>query len=188
MKTKYIFSLILCSILSLSVMLAYVSNPTVSVSAAVARDTAPTGIAVSPGGSRFTDKSSDGQYMAYMPILSRLQRVGERLNIYDSGSQTFPVGSPFHIVHGWTFDSLEERPELFDFQLQVDGVYQEQDIIEMKPGESRLYVFNFPAGMMGIHTLTGHWLLPCWAISEECTDPDQILETYTSNVLVTFIP
>lgn len=188
MKTKYIFSLILCSILSLSVMLAYVSNPTVSVSAAAARDTAPTGIGLGSGASWFPEKSIDGLYMAYMPIVSRLQKVGERLNIYDSGSQTFPAGSSFHIVHGWTFDSLEERPELFDFQLQVDGVYREENIIEMRPGESRLYVFNFPAGMTGMHTLTGHWLLPCWAISEECTDPDQILETYTSNVLVTFIP
>lgn len=188
MKTKYIFSLILCSILSLSVMLAYVSNPTVSVSAAVARDTAPKGIGLSPGGSRFMNELSDGLVMAYMPIVSRLQRVGERLNIYDSGSQTFPAGSSFHIAHGWTFDSLEERPELFDFQLQVDGVYQEQDIIEMKPGESRLYVFNFPAGMTGTHDFNGHWLLPCWAIYDECSDPDEIIEARTSNVMVTFVP
>jgi hypothetical protein len=188
MKTKYIFSLILCLILSLSVILAYAVKPTVSAAAAVAQDTAPTGNALSSEASWLTGRSIDALYMAYMPIVSRLQRVGERLNIYDSGSQTFPAGSPFHIAHGWTFDSLEERPELFDFQLQVDGVYQEQDIIEMKPGESRLYVFNFPAGMTGIHAFTGHWLLPCWAIYDECSDPDEIIEARTSNVMVTFVP
>jgi hypothetical protein len=188
MKTKHIFSLILCSILSLSVILAYAAKPTVSAAAASSQDTASTGIALRSGGSWFADESIDGPYMAYMPIVSRLQRVGDKLNTFDSGSQTFPAGSPFHIAHGWLFDSPEEHPELFDFQLQVDGIYREEDFIELKPGESLWYVFNFSAGMSGVHVFTGHWLAPCWAIYEQCTNPDEIVEARSSNVVVTFVP
>ena len=164
MKKKFSLSLILCLILFLSVMLAYAAKTTVSVAATSAMDTAPTGIALSLGKSWFTEKSMDGLQMVYLPIVSQQQRVGDRLFIYDSGSQTFPADTPFHIVHGWRMDPAEEEPELFKFQLEVDGVYREEDFIETKPvenGVDRLFVFNFPEGKTGIHVFTGQWQTSC---------------------------
>jgi hypothetical protein len=191
MKTKYIKILNLCLILFLAVILAYAPKSTVSAGAASAKDMAPTGVALSPGGSWFTDKSFDGLYMVYMPIVSQLQRVGEHLFIYYSGAQTFPADTPFHIVHGWRMDPVEEEPELFKFQLEVDGVYREEDFIETKPvetGVDRLFVFNFSEGMTGFHIFTGHWFAPCRVIYEQCGDPNEIFESRTSIVEVTFIP
>jgi hypothetical protein len=133
---------------------------------------------------------SDGVQMAYLPlvIVSRLERARERLNIFYSGSQDFPAETPFHIAHGWTTDATEEHLELFDFQLQVDSAYRKEDFVEMRPGEHITYVFNFPEGMTGIHVFTGHWFAPCRAVDEDCTNPDQVIETGTSNVEVTFTP
>ena len=191
MKTKFSLSLILCLILFLSMTLAYAAKTTVSVAAASAKGTAPTGIALSSGESWFTEKSINDPYMVFIPIVSQQQKVGDRLFIYDSGSQTFPADTPFHIVHGWRMDPAEEEPELFKFQLEVDGVYREEDFIETKPvetGVARRFVFNFPEGMKGINVFTGHWLAPCRIIYERCTDPNQIVESRTSLVEVTFGP
>lgn len=132
--------------------------------------------------------TGDTQPATYIPVVVNFQRVGERLNIYYSGSQTFPAGIPFHIIHGWSFDSPEDQSDLIDFQLQVDGIYREPDFVEMKPGESRLWVFNFSAGMSGVHTFTGHWLQACHRVYDECANPDELVEKYNSMVEVTFIP
>jgi hypothetical protein len=184
MKKNYVLSLIICLILFLSVILAHAATPTVTVAAASAKDTAPTGIAMSSGGSWFTDNSIDSLSMAYLPLVSRLEKVGEQLFIYYSGSQTFPAGSPFHIVHGFAIGPDVEQP-FSEFQLQVDGVYREEDFIIMKPGEHRFYVFNFYDGMTGTHLFSGHWLAPC---GQDCPNPDEIIVVHTSNVIVTFVP
>ena len=131
---------------------------------------------------------SNSLQTVYLPIAVRLQRAGERLDIYNSGPQTFPANQPFHIAHGWLLDVTGEQSELFDFQLQVDGIYRDEDFIEVKIQESRVYVYNFSDGMSGVHTFIGHWLAPCWALFEDCADPNEIIENRTSTVEVTFIP
>lgn len=134
------------------------------------------------------DLTANGLQTTFLPIAARLQPVGARINIYNSGPQTFPANAPFHITHGWLLSIEDTQPELFDFKLQVDGVYKKVDIIEVRLGEYRQYVYNFPEGMTSVHTFTGHWFAPCRAVYDNCVDPDEIIETGTTTVDVFFTP
>jgi hypothetical protein len=123
------------------------------------------------------------------------ERVGDRLGIYYSGDQTFPAGAPFYIAHGWVLDPTLGPPGKYVFQLEVDGVSREADFIETSVDRSTapeflfwIFVFNFPEGMSGEHTFTGHWLVPCKSLSDSCANPVQLIETRTSRVTVTFEP
>lgn len=130
------------------------------------------------------------------PVSARgKERVGDRLNIFISGTQTFPAGAPFHIVHGWLLAPAQGPPGKYVFKLEVDGVFREADFVEMEVDRSispeflgRRFVFNFPQGMSGEHTFTGHWWVPCRSVSEDCTKPNQLVESRTSTVEVNFEP
>lgn len=140
--------------------------------------------------------STDSANTVFLPIVMNLVRSGERLNIYYSGWQTFPSATPFHIAHGWFSESPpDELFALLDFQLQVDGVYREENFIESYLDESwdppvyaKIWVFNFPNGMTGVHTFTGYWLGPCAAFYDDCIDPYEIVEEGLSVVTVMFVP
>jgi hypothetical protein len=130
----------------------------------------------------------------YLPLLIHQKREGERLSVYESGSQTFPANTPFHVAHGWRHDFPLENVELFDFELEVNGVYQLVDFVESTIDQSsdphtltKHSVFNFPEGMTGTHTFNGHWIAPCYAFFDDCDDPFEIWESVTE-VLVTFAP
>jgi hypothetical protein len=83
---------------------------------------------------------------------------------------------------------------LFSFELEVDGTYAQLDFIETFIDESsdpatltKLFVFNFPAGMTGSHTFNGHWLSPCYVYDDDCSGPLEIVERDTE-VKVDFVP
>jgi hypothetical protein len=130
----------------------------------------------------------------HMPLLVRQKREGERLIVVESGSQTFPANTPFHVAHGWRHDFPLENVELFDFELEVNGVYQLVDFVESTIDQSsdphtltKHSVFNFPEGMTGTHTFNGHWIAPCYVFFDDCDDPLELWEE-VSEVLVTFVP
>lgn len=121
------------------------------------------------------------------------ETVGDRLEIYLAPEyQTFPAGAPFYISHGWMPD-LRETPVplgLFDFVLEVDGEVLEEDFkitTNEGPGVVKIqWVNNFPDGMSGVHTFTGHWYGACAASGEPCEKRNEILELWIDTIEVTF--
>ena len=101
------------------------------------------------------------------------ERVGTRINLFAGGFQVFPAGQPFHIAHGWILD--QSNPETaqalgrWDFTLAVDGVEGRESFVEKVHQQdpvfgllqARTSVYNYPEGMTGTHTFTGHWFGPC---------------------------
>lgn len=124
--------------------------------------------------------------------------VGTRINLFFGGSIEFSAATPFHIRHGWLQPSDDEAIGIFDFELEVDGVLQKEDfkMFSAESGNpdllSRIWVFNFPGGMTGTHTFTGHWYAPCqYAVDwlgypGPCATPNQKVETSSREVVVTF--
>ena len=125
--------------------------------------------------------------------------VGERIFVYD-GSIEFPAGTPFHIFHGWVQTSDDEAIGIFGFELEIDGVLQGEDF-KMFSADSgnpdtlwRLWAYNFPDGMTGTHTFTGHWYAPCqYAVDwldypGPCATPNAKVENKTRTLVVTFVP
>jgi len=131
----------------------------------------------------------------FLPVIVREERTGESINIFDSGTQTYPENAAFHIAHGLTEDPAVGIDDDFDFQLQVDGVYRDEDFIEEFLDDSfnpplihKTWVFNFPTGMQGNHTFNGQWSGPCYLVSDNCPVPDEIVESRATSVEVTFEP
>ncbi len=127
------------------------------------------------------------------------QPVGERIRVWD-GSIVFPAGAPFHIMHGWVQTSEDGAIGIFDFTLEVDGVLRQEDF-KMFSADSgypdtlwRLWVHDFPVGMTGMHTFTGHWFAPCqYAVDNlgypgTCSTPNARVETATRTLTVTLLP
>jgi hypothetical protein len=121
--------------------------------------------------------------------------VGDAINIYYDGSETFAAGAPFHISHGFALDSGSAYIGAYEFQLDVDGSPQEPSYStrSLAGGQlTLLWVFNFPDGMTGSHTFTGHWLEPCQTAVDEgnytgtCSRPNAQVETRTTTYDVSF--
>ena len=132
--------------------------------------------------------------------------VGDRLSLFAGPVQTFPANTPFHIRHGASFHAPGDSNTrgLYEFQLEVDGVPQQADftLIQTFPigggsAQARFWVYNFPNGMTGTHTFTGHLLGPCAQLvsdgsySGSCgNNPMAQVEADISpvTVTVTFVP
>jgi hypothetical protein len=82
----------------------------------------------------------------------------------------------------------------------VDGVSRREAFVErtVVSGDpdllTRIWVFNFPEGMTGTHTFTGHWLGPCQGLVDEgfipgpCGRPNEKVEAFAQSLTVTFTP
>lgn len=126
--------------------------------------------------------------------------VGDRINLFLGPSQEFPAGEPFYIQHGWIQPSTDDAIGVFDFKLDVDGVFVQEDFKKFSAVSGdpdmlyRLWLYNFPQGMTGTHAFTGHWLAPCqYAVDElgyagPCATPNAKVETGARTVIVTFVP
>ena len=138
--------------------------------------------------------------MATSAAATSKEPVGDRIIVFGGGSTTFPAGAPFHIRHGWVNDSNTDGIGIFDFELEIDGVLREEDFV-MRSAESgdpdiliRFWVHNFPNGMTGTHTFTGHWLGPCQPLVDmgfipgPCTKPNAKVEALSRTLTVTFVP
>lgn len=129
------------------------------------------------------------------------ERVGPQINVLLGTPTTFPAGAPFSISHGWGAGPPEQLG-ILSFRLDVDGVPREEDFVSrvalpLPPGPPDLlwiWVHNFPDGMTGTHTFTGHWIAPCEAAVEfhgfpgPCRTPNEPVEAITRSLTVTFTP
>src|SRR6266508_4911714 len=98
--------------------------------------------------------------------------VGTKISLF-FGSLEFPAGAPFYIQHGFVQSAEDGAIGVFDFQLDVDGIPVQEDFrtfsaVSGEPGTVlRLWLYNFPEDMTGVHTFTGHWIAPCqYAVDE----------------------
>jgi hypothetical protein len=123
--------------------------------------------------------------------------VGTRINLHTKSPITFPAGAPFYISHGFGFNvgknSIEPQNMrgIYDFKLEIDGVYQKPDFVQHTLDKNtdpatlwELPVFNFPNGMTGVHTFTGHWISPC---GKDCPNPTTPVEVQIKSLTVEFI-
>ena len=133
--------------------------------------------------------------MAAPATAAKKEPIGDRINVLIGSPTTFPAGSPFHILHGWVPTSDADAIGIFDFELEVDGVLRKEDFV-LRSAESgdpdvliRLWVHNFPNGMTGTHTFTGHWLGPCELVTPgSCAQPNAKVEALSRTMTVTFVP
>ena len=124
--------------------------------------------------------------------------VGERINVLFHNPEEYPADTPFHILHGWLFNVVDAQPGHFDFMLEVDGVVQKNDWFSVTMDEPqnqiRLWGFNFPEGMTGTHTFTGHWIAPCqYAVDTliypgPCPHKNAEVVVLTESLTVVFTP
>lgn len=133
-------------------------------------------------------------------IAAKNEPVGDRISVFYGGSMEFPAGAPFHIRHGWLQPSTDDAIGIFDFALDVDGTRRSEDfkMFSAVSGDpdylNRIWVYNFPDGMTGTHTFTGHWFAPCqYAVDElgypgPCATPNAKVETSSQTLIVTFTP
>ena len=138
-----------------------------------------------------------------VPVAAKTKdTVGEQFDISEGFPTEYAAETPFHIRNGWGAWSPDDAPiGIYDFQLDVDGVFIEEDFVDRyvdsseKPTMHWLeWVFNFPDGLSaGTHTFTGHWFAPCRVVQEygypvTCPLPNYKLEVYTIPLEVTFSP
>ncbi len=125
--------------------------------------------------------------------------VGEKISLFGYARE-FPSETPFNIRHGWIQPSTDDAIGVFDFELSIDGVLQKESfkMFSATNGDpdllNRYWVYNFPYGMTGTHTFTGHWFAPCqYAVdflgyTDSCAAPNEKVETNTRTLIVTFVP
>ena len=125
--------------------------------------------------------------------------VGTKIRVRNA-SMEFPAGAPFNFQHGWIQPSTDDAIGVFSFALDVDGVPQKETFkwFYAESGDpdmlTRLWVYNFPDGMTGTHTFTGHWFAPCqYAVDwleypGPCPTPNAKVETATRTLTITFVP
>ena len=133
-------------------------------------------------------------------IAAPREPVGERISVFFGGEREFPAGVPFYIKHGWSQYSDDNAIGVFGFELEVDGDLRKEDfkLFSAESGDpdtlNRVWVFNFPEGMTGTHTFTGHWFAPCqYAVDQlgfsgPCASPNARVENSTKTLTVTFGP
>jgi len=125
--------------------------------------------------------------------------IGDKIRVRNAVIE-YPAGVSFHIVHGWIQPSTDDAIGVFDFSLDVDGVPQPESfkLFSAESGDpdmlNRIWVYNFPDGMTGTHTFTGHWFAPCqYAVdyleyAGPCATPNAKVETNSRSLTVNFTP
>jgi len=140
--------------------------------------------------------ATGGEIWKLCPTGCKNVPVGDRISVFDGGEIEFPAETPFHIMHGFQLSSDDRALGIYDFELDVDGIPQKEDFKIFWKDDSnqnsfrKLWVYNFPDGMTGIHEFTGHWFAPCQYATDytdPCPTPNAKVETRTQTLIVTFI-
>jgi hypothetical protein len=96
-------------------------------------------------------------------VAASKERVGDRISLFTPPA-TYPAATAFHIWHGFVFEEADRGLGRYAFVLDVDGVERAADFFEVTLLDRRLvskvWVFNFPNGLTGVHTFDGHWITP----------------------------
>ena len=124
-----------------------------------------------------------------------------RVDPADGNPIYYPENTPFHIRHGW-HASITPGEDInvgylakAGFSLEIDGAYVEETYIDrVKISEDPVYVeglykfyfFNFPDGLTGEHTFTGHYYVQCEDWQEECVNPKEIIEVGSRTITIIF--
>jgi len=142
--------------------------------------------------------------------------VGERINVLAGTPTEYPAGAPFHIGHGWPIGGTEADPGeplqpkqagIYAFTLEIDGVPRQATYIlrvaffddpaplpEAAFRLFRIWVYEFPQGMTGTHTFTGHWYSPCsqavarFGYAGPCPNPNAPVDPEPRSLTVKFTP
>jgi hypothetical protein len=132
---------------------------------------------------------------------AKLERVGERINIFSAEPDEYEAREPFHIVHGWGQQPLKDAPPgQFDVELFVDGEFVDEDYVEREvtktlegPELRIVWVHNFLDGKeVGDHDFEVHWYLPCgYAVDSglwggDCETPNVPVDVYQATHTVLF--
>lgn len=90
--------------------------------------------------------------------------TGDRISLF-GGDIEYPAGAPFFVRHGIaTIQDEDEAIGRGRFVLEIDGVPQQATYTEHFVADGliyRMWVFNHPDGLSGVHAFTGHWLTAC---------------------------
>lgn len=136
--------------------------------------------------------------LAASPVLAADRvRIGEQINVLFGTPDVFPANQPFHIAHGW----LNVPPMPMGFVLEIDGEVVQHDFIDKTVVNEQplliniAWVHNFPEGMSGTHTFTGHWLLNCYSaldggFVDECPPgpfTKTLVDVLTNTLVVDFV-
>lgn len=115
--------------------------------------------------------------------------VGEKINLFFGGAQTFDAGEPFYIAHGFAFDPPGDKPgPNYSFTLEIDDVLQTEDY-RTRDHLTWLWTFNYPDGMSGSHTFVATWYAPCSATdTPSCPDKHAPVITHETTTVITFAP
>lgn len=119
--------------------------------------------------------------------------VGERINVLEGTPTVFLAGEPFFIIHAAVMEPPNDTPVAsghMGFALEVDGEYIEADW-DFRGGCGPECVvsgsaFNFPQGMAGTHTFTGHWYQVCLISGGPCENPMAPVDFTTAELTVIF--
>ena len=122
------------------------------------------------------------------------QPTGQRILLL-AGDQSYPANTPFHILGGFSVGRGTSAWGRYQYQLEMDGVtlspsfrtFESSDVY----GLITTWTFNFPDGLSGIHTFTGHYLVPCDNDSPVVcggSRPNTLTEIITYEADVTFTP
>lgn len=87
-------------------------------------------------------------------------RFGEQIHLGGTGTKTYAASQSFHISHGW--GAYIENPMYGvargEVRLMLDGVELESDFVEFETvvigGRDvfrKMYIYNFPEGLEGLH-------------------------------------
>ncbi|HSG26514.1 MAG TPA: hypothetical protein VLA32_10390 [Anaerolineales bacterium] len=130
-------------------------------------------------------------------------RIGEKLNLPIGYSElSFPAGEPFHLSGGITWLPAKYTDAQFlgnmRVRVEVDGEEVKHDYVEFAPfkyeGEvyfDKFFVFNFPEGLEGEHTVQMFYANKCmilvyWGLVTECEKPEKSIEVLLRDAVVTF--
>ena len=122
------------------------------------------------------------------------QPTGPRINLF-LGNQSFPASTAFHIYDGFGLAGTEDAIGRYSITLTVDGSPRAFDFKTSQQGTdgslTKLWYFNFPAGMTGTHTFVSHFLVPCSAsgpFGVPCNglSPNTVVEAFALTATVTF--
>jgi hypothetical protein len=128
------------------------------------------------------------------PALGRERTpTGDRIGLF-GGDRSYPADTSFYVMHG-NAGVVDEDAAIGrnTFVLEVDGsavpaTYQTRE--EADGLIVHQWVFNFPDGMEGVHTFTGHWYAPCGVATQfldcENATPTTPVEYETQQISVTF--
>jgi len=119
--------------------------------------------------------------------------TGSRISLF-GGATTYPAATAFYGDHGFGFNPGDAAAGKYRFSLDIDGITRaaSYSVSTMYPDgslESRHWIFNVPSGLVGVHTLTGHWFAPCGSTpGVDCAGQPRntLIEITTLGATVTF--